>query len=127
MKDNEFAVGDIIDVSYNVDWILDNPLTNNGYVYIYPCDVTDYFQSAHWTFTTAPGNCMAADNTGDAAFVTGSPVCDSTTHQLWPVTPNYSTDGKVNTCFKAVVIRGPDTVICESDPFTVLEGAECAV
>eukprot|EP00545_Synedropsis_sp_CCMP1620_P000363 CAMPEP_0119029336 /NCGR_PEP_ID=MMETSP1176-20130426/40463_1 /TAXON_ID=265551 /ORGANISM="Synedropsis recta cf, Strain CCMP1620" /LENGTH=981 /DNA_ID=CAMNT_0006985671 /DNA_START=64 /DNA_END=3007 /DNA_ORIENTATION=- len=45
MISNEFSVGESIDVSYNVDWVPEDPLTNNGWICIYPCSVTEYFQS----------------------------------------------------------------------------------
>jgi hypothetical protein len=127
MNNNAFSVGDTIGVSYNIDWVPDEPLTDNGWLCIYPCSVTEYFESAHWACNTAPGNCVPADSTGEAAFTSGAPACDENGTQLWPVAPTYLADGSVNTCYKAVVIKGPDMVRCESDQFTINEGAQCTI
>jgi hypothetical protein len=113
-------------VDYNVDFIPDDPLTNNGWICVFPCFVNEYFNAYHFKCGNIPGNCVPADSTGEVNFSTGGDAC-SENDQRWPLAPTFNADGTLNTCHKVVIVRTTTTTnteICVSDPFTVVDTVE---
>ena len=121
----QYPYGDEILVSYNINFNPVDPLLD-GWICVYPCDVTDYFDTRYWECGNAPGNCWKADSTGEFVFN------DASSLYPWPVSPFVQPDGSINDLFKAVVFRNvpvsggspADTVPveeCTSDCFRILE------
>ena len=104
VNENNYAEGDDIVVSYNINFNEANPLLA-GLICIYPCSNIDCEDMTLACGNPAPTNCANTDLTGEHVFTAQT---------------SMQADGSTNRCFKAVVFRNeagttPAAQCCSED------------
>ena len=102
---------------------------------IYPCYVNTFRSAEVWQWgcgapPATPASCVLPRSRGNVVF--DKKPSYNGGDQMFPVAPNKRSNGKVNRCFKVVILRSdtaPYERYCESPGFTIKENSKkgCAI
>merc|ERR1711920_1205739 len=116
-----YQCGNPITVDFNFE---DALITD--WIGIYPCEDEIFLHSVVWQWSCGSPFCDGAVQNGSIVFDSLPPYNVFGPHS-WPVKPYNNTDGTVNRCFKAVLLRAdgpsvpPYVSLCESNEFIIEE------